>query len=1712
MNSKIIRYFACLGLMTGMLTANDKFDVKCKKKCASCDSSSGCSPDSDTFEVVSTFDTEEEAQKEAKRLNDEKDGKWEGCKVEASNSTSNGGTNATTDTSPGLTSLNFKREGLLFEGVSPDYVKYETVSQTTNGVTTTVKKPIQLPTRHSTVFYTDLPDGSGYQCAQYLNSQISAPDGNGLRTIPAGVQAISITAYRHPVGTPSTDLTTLDVIHKQRHPQTGAWVTRTIRKVSPQGNNNWTTQFFLGDPNETNAIPLQSYREIAITRSPNLSNVTEESTREITKDRDTSGTLVITSDHSVTYGFYKYGEPVKLAETQQTGTASALTTTWTYYKLPADQASFNKPATLRRSDGQWSNITYQGSTVTGILLTKTVTGWLDNTAPAIGTAPAEAANRVVIEIEAENETGTYSREEKIQGTLVSKTWGERYKDNSGMLIDKSRVETGTATLTTLRTGYPNDASVSAADRGRLKSVLHPDGTIDLHTHALLGDNRLVTIDSGTGTLTAVTDGTRTVSTYTQDDTLIQETIRDIASGVLLSARQAIAFDANDQPTRWAYDNDPDDYSETLNGCCGIDSTRTRDGVTTTYTRDGLKRPKTAISQGITLTYTYGSKTLGSTVFPTVNITATASGLILDQGTTVLDLAGNTLQQISPDLDGDATPEITATTRDFATRTTTTLNPDGGTTIVTHFADGQSKSTTGTATTPTYFTHAIHSQQGGGELTSQVTAATGPRKRSYQNLAGRTLKSTFDDGTTEIALQTHSYDTLGRLVSTKDADGVTQLIAYNPKGEAYRRVIDLNQNGQIDNADRTTDTLQDVLATSPIGPALRTRTLLYDLTNNPVTLSTTYQSPDGLTTHQETLGVAAPATSMSASQLDRADGIWTDTTTAPDGTKTSVTYQNWLTTTQSRLDNANNVIESTTTGHDALRRPITQTHSRTGLVTTNYATSGQVASMDDHGRFTAYSYDSMGRRTVTTLPDTTVTRTSYWPTSQVKASYGSQTTPTVKLYNPQGQPSELRTFRSANLALAPDEFTGNYDATTWIYDTRQQLTRKQYADGKGTDYSYTPAGRLKIRTWARSITTTYSYDSAGALTTTDYSDATPDVTILFDKLGRQQSITTAVAKSEFTYDPATLTPDTEILSYNLDATPGYEFTRVLDRSRDSLNRDTGFQLKSGTTVENQVTYGYSATHGRLATVVGGGDVPSPQTFTYGYTLNSNLLQTVTGPVHTVTNMWEATRDVLDTKENKVGSTVISNYDYAVNAIGQRTGVTTSGSAFPTLPSWAWGYDALGQVISADSSVTTSDRVYQYDAIGNRIQARDGVTTATGTPNYTANALNQYTTIQQGGTGVSPVYDFDGNATAYPLPVAPTTLSTLIWDAESRLIEAKNATGSTLEKNHYDASSRKIAITTNGVTTVYLYDTWNCIAEYSGTTLAKTRLWGMDLSGTLQGAGGVGGLLSESQLIISNPLMFNSFSPTYDGNGNISEYLAANGTITAHFEYDPFGNTVIDTGTTHQFSYSFSTKPRDVETGLYNYGYRYYDPVTGRWSSRDPIEEAGGVNLYGMIGNDAVNRWDILGMTISAENIKDKSSCSSNCKTCESEGTLSIRDNGTSGTSVKATAFGRTLKSKYKQGKENCTDECCASTWFWWDCYGKQCREKPGNEFNETITPIKPQTSGPSAGGVRALALQVKRQKVCRCEDKKWACYTSDTMTNHLMYQMVDEKDVTKGWKL
>jgi RHS repeat-associated protein len=159
--------------------------------------------------------------------------------------------------------------------------------------------------------------------------------------------------------------------------------------------------------------------------------------------------------------------------------------------------------------------------------------------------------------------------------------------------------------------------------------------------------------------------------------------------------------------------------------------------------------------------------------------------------------------------------------------------------------------------------------------------------------------------------------------------------------------------------------------------------------------------------------------------------------------------------------------------------------------------------------------------------------------------------------------------------------------------------------------------------------------------------------------------------------------------------------------------------------------------------------------------------------------------------------------------------------------------------------------------------------------------------------------------------------------------------------------------------FVYDGWNLIAILTSEfSLQTSFLWGLDLSGSEQGAGGVGGLLLFSDH--SSPATRHFVA--YEGNGNVMALVnAANGTISAQYEYSPFGETVSATGIAASSNpFRFSTKYVDSESGFLYYGYRYYNPSTGRWSSRDPIAERGGKNLYGFALNNPVNKYDVKGL--------------------------------------------------------------------------------------------------------------------------------------------------------
>src|SRR5208282_6855164 len=84
------------------------------------------------------------------------------------------------------------------------------------------------------------------------------------------------------------------------------------------------------------------------------------------------------------------------------------------------------------------------------------------------------------------------------------------------------------------------------------------------------------------------------------------------------------------------------------------------------------------------------------------------------------------------------------------------------------------------------------------------------------------------------------------------------------------------------------------------------------------------------------------------------------------------------------------------------------------------------------------------------------------------------------------------------------------------------------------------------------------------------------------------------------------------------------------------------------------------------------------------------------------------------------------------------------------------------------------------------------------------------------------------------------------------------------------------------------------------------------------------------------------------------------VVASYRYDPFGNTTSSSGTLASANvYRFSSKECHVNSGMYYYLYRFYDPNSQRWINRDPIQERGGLNLYAFARNGPINVIDCVG---------------------------------------------------------------------------------------------------------------------------------------------------------
>jgi RHS repeat-associated protein len=278
------------------------------------------------------------------------------------------------------------------------------------------------------------------------------------------------------------------------------------------------------------------------------------------------------------------------------------------------------------------------------------------------------------------------------------------------------------------------------------------------------------------------------------------------------------------------------------------------------------------------------------------------------------------------------------------------------------------------------------------------------------------------------------------------------------------------------------------------------------------------------------------------------------------------------------------------------------------------------------------------------------------------------------------------------------------------------------------------------------------------------------------------------------------------------------------------------------------------------------------------------------------------------------------------------------------------------------------------------------------NNTSSAAWQSVTVASGGNTNSGglfvprtpeqfSYDADGNLTN-------DGRWSYTWDAENRLIQMNVNTnvGPQYQLTFaYDAKGRRIqkVVATNGLalfTNNFLYDGWNLIAETKpDNSLICSYVWGTDLSGSMQGAGGVGGLLEMSYYGSSTTNCF----PMFDGNGNVAALVdAVDGAVAGNYEYGPFGETIRMTGPMAKANpFRFSTKYQDDESDLLYYGYRYYKPSTGTWPNRDPLGDKkfyddyveGKSDLevisllseslsptYTFTGNNSINQIDVLGL--------------------------------------------------------------------------------------------------------------------------------------------------------
>jgi hypothetical protein len=381
--------------------------------------------------------------------------------------------------------------------------------------------------------------------------------------------------------------------------------------------------------------------------------------------------------------------------------------------------------------------------------------------------------------------------------------------------------------------------------------------------------------------------------------------------------------------------------------------------------------------------------------------------------------------------------------------------------------------------------------------------------------------------------------------------------------------------------------------------------------------------------------------------------------------------------------------------------------------------------------------------------------------------------------------------------------------------------------------------------------------------------------------------------------------------------------------------------------------------RAITTSPSGAGTSPAAFLYGY----NSANQRTRRTEADSSYWVYEYDTLgQVKSGKrfwANGTPVAGqqFEYAYDDIGNRTSTKEGGNenGLSLRPS-SYAANNLNQVTSrtnppatdvlgvATPSATVTVNGGATYRRGEYFRAELALTNAAG-PSYAAvsvTAVSGTNSTTATGSLLKPPanqtfgYDLDGNLTN-------DLVWSYTWDAENRLLSAETLpTVPTAARTKvswvYDPAGRRIqrTVETNWTGTAYgssgarryVYDGWQCVADLGwANDFLRQYAWGLDLSGSTTGAGGVGGLLWV------RPSGSAAQFAAFDGNGNVTALIdGATGSFSAQYEYDTFGNTLRMTGVgtlAQDNGFRFSTKRADDLVGFILYEYRPYSPTLGRW---------------------------------------------------------------------------------------------------------------------------------------------------------------------------------------